>query len=72
MDLHTARIIETQYQMWFIVFNFPARNSPNLGLSHHPEVIRTGATYIPEGPAHSNLSSPHSLVPFLHLGVVRL
>ena len=52
MDLYIARIIETQYQMQFTVFNFPARNSPNLGVNHHPEVIGTGATYIPEGPVH--------------------
>ena len=27
----------------------PAGNSPNLGVIHHLEVIRTGATYIPAG-----------------------
>ena len=45
---------------------------PTLGVIHHLEVIKTGVTYIPEGPAHSNLSSSHSLVPFLHLAAVRL
>ena len=102
------------HQNTISVFNFPAKNSPNLGVnhhlevsrtgamyipagnspilgvSHHPEVIGTedtymparnspnlevmgtGATFIPEGLTHSNLSSPHLLVPFLHLGLVRL
>ena len=52
-----------RYQMWLTVLNFLAVNLPNLGVSHHLEVIgteagATGATYIQKGPAHSNLSSP--------------
>ena len=33
--------------MQFTVFYFSARNSPNLGMSHHLEVIGAEATYIP-------------------------
>ena len=42
--------------------NFPAGNSPNLGVSHHFEVIRTGAPTFQKGWQE----------PFLHLGAVRL
>ena len=55
-----------------LVFNFPAGNSLNLGVRHHSEVIGIGATYIPTGLVHLNLSSPHLLVPFLQICAVRL
>ena len=33
--------------MQFTRSNFPAGNSPNHGVSHHPELIRTGVVCIP-------------------------
>ena len=36
----------TAYYRWFTL-NFPAENSPYLGVSHHPEMIGTGVAYIP-------------------------
>ena len=38
----------------------PAGNSPNLGVSHHLEVIGTGATYISGGNS-TNLDVSHHL-----------
>ena len=53
-----------RHRTWFTVFNFPAGNSPNLGVNHHLEVIRTRDTYIPAG-SSPNLGVSH------HLEVIR-
>ena len=45
----TSRIIFSISNVVYTFFNFPVGNSPNLGVSYHLEVIRTGTIYIPAG-----------------------
>ena len=68
------RILACQWQFTIFPLNFPVRCLPNLGVCHQLEVNgnRSDLKTSRAGLVHIIVSSPYSLVPFLHLGPVRL